>query len=282
MISSIGCNLIYNGLMIGFFDSGIGGLTISEAIHGLLPAYDTLYIGDTARAPYGRRSHQELVAFTKQAATWLFEHGCELVIVACNTASASALREVQQTWLSENYPGKRILGVIRPTAEFLASSGFKTIAVLSTEATKKSQAYVHEFEKINPELNIISHACPNWAPMIERGLVGTPEMKADIEKEIDALEKEDSTYDAVLLACTHYPYIKNDIEASLSKKVPVFNQGDIVAQSLKDYLARHPELESKLGKNKKYEYYVTGDTVTSSKIASEIFGFNIKFQNSSI
>lgn len=263
--------------MIGFFDSGIGGLTIIEAVHERLSSYDTAYLGDTLRAPYGNKTHEELVSYTISAATWLFNHGCELVIVACNSASASALREIQQTWLPKNFPEKKILGIIRPTAEYLSSQGFKKIAILSTVATKESGAYVNEFEKINHSLHIISHACPNWAPMVERGLANTPELKIDVLKEITSLEEENPEFDAVLLACTHYPYVKNDVESTLSKKVPVFNQGEIVADSLKEYLARHSEIEAKLSKNAKYEYFTTGDPSLSSQIASERFGFEVKF-----
>ena len=264
--------------MIGFFDSGIGGLTIIEKVHELLPSYDTVYLGDTAHAPYGDKSHEELVAFTISASTWLFEKGCDLIIVACNSASASALREVQRGWLKENHPDKKILGIIRPTAEYLAKGDFKNIAVLSTEATKASAAYVSEFHKINPNLAIISHACPNWAPMVEQGLATTEKMRSAVAKEIASLEKENPDFDAILLACTHYPYVKDDVVASLSTKVPVFNQGEIVAESLKNYLARHAELEAKLGKNKMYEYFTTGDPIHSSEIASKKFGFAVQFK----
>lgn len=268
--------------MIGFFDSGIGGLTIIEPVHELLPMYDTLYLGDTARAPYGNKSHEELVKFTIEGSAWLFERGCKLVIVACNSASASALREVQQGWLRKMHPDKRILGIIRPTVELLASADYKNIVVFSTATTKNSRAYVHEFKKINPALNIISHACPNWGPMIEQGFAGTPQMLMDIRKEISSLEKENREHDAILLGCTHYPYIKNDVEKSLTRKVPVFNQGDIVANSLKDYLERHKDLEMKLGKNHQYNYYTTGDSRVSSEIASNNFGFQIDFKNCNI
>lgn len=268
--------------MIGFFDSGIGGLTISESVHTLLPKYDTIYLGDTLRAPYGMRRHDELVGFTIEGAKWLFDQGCQLIIVACNSASASALREVQQGWLKDNYPSKRILGIIRPTVEELADAGHKNIVVLSTLATKNSGAYVTEFHKINPDLEIHSHACPNWGPMVEKGLAGTPEMVKDVEREIKDLETVVNNYDAVLLACTHYPYVKADVEKALSKKVPVFNQGEIVARSLQDYLQRHLEIESKLPKNSLREYYTTGDPAVSSKIASEHFGFQVQFKNCSI
>ncbi len=264
--------------MIGFFDSGIGGLTIIEAVHTLLPKYDTIYLGDTKNSPYGNKPHEELVHFTVSAASWLFLNGCELIIVSCNSASASALREVQQQWLPKHYPDKRILGIIRPTVEYLADQGFKNIAVLSTLATKNSGAYVHEFQKINPSLNVISHACPNWAPMIEEGLANTEEMRIDVTAEIASLKKENPDFDAVLLACTHYPYVKNDVEASLSHKVPVFNQGEIVAKSLEEYLKRHHDLEARLPKNGKYEYYTTGDPKSSSKIASGRFGYEVEFK----
>ena len=264
--------------MIGFFDSGVGGLTISESVHELLPEYDTIYLGDTARAPYGARSKAELFDFTIQGAEWLFNQGCELIIVACNSASAGALREVQQKWLAQKYPNKRMLGIIRPTVEELALAGYKNIVVLSTVATKDSQAYVHEFHKINPNLKIFSHACPKWGPMVETGFVGTVEMATEVDWEIKAMESEVVDYDAVLLACTHYPYVKKDVENSLTKKVPVFNQGEIVAKSLKDYLSRRVEIETKLAKNGRRNYYTTGDPVLVSDIASKKFGFPVTFK----
>ncbi|MEK7473385.1 MAG: glutamate racemase [Patescibacteria group bacterium] len=236
--------------MIGFFDSGVGGLTVLEHVHRRLPAYDTFYFGDTAHAPFGNKTHEEIFEYTWEGCKRLFNEGCGLVIVACNSASSSALRRIQQERLSE-YPGKRVLGVIRPTVEELARKGHKEIAVLSTVATKASGAYVKEFEKLNADIHVISHACPNWAPLVEQGMTDLSETKADVERELQALDAVSKTYDAILLGCTHYPVLLPLIKAALPRPVPVYEQGPIVAESLADYLNRHPEIESTLTKNSK-------------------------------
>lgn len=259
---------------IGFFDSGVGGLTISEAVREALPNYNTLYLGDTMRSPYGERTHGELVEFTWQACEWLFAHDCELVIVACNSASASALREIQQQRLPK-YPGKRVLGIIRPTVEELVKRGFGSILVLSTSATKKSGAYAAELNKLAPSISVTSLACPSWAPMIERGKAGTHQMRAQVEQDLaDVAPKPE----AVLLACTHYPYVRIDVENALQKSVPVFDQGGLVAASLKEYLDRHPEIESQLEKMGRHEYFVTGDVKQATNTAENFFGYNVDFR----
>ncbi|EKD33256.1 MAG: glutamate racemase [uncultured bacterium] len=264
--------------MIGFFDSGVGGLTIIEEVHKLIPEYSTVYLGDSARAPYGNKTHDELVKYAWQGAEWLFAKGCDLVIFACNSASASALREIQQQKL-QKFPDKRILGVIGPTVEEIAKRGHKNILVLSTVATKESGAYANEFKKLNPDIQVFSHACPNWGPMVEQGMVGTEEMFLDVKREISEAEKKASDYDAVLLACTHYPYVQDDVKRALYKNVPVYDQGGLVALSLKGYLLRHPEIESGLEKNSVYQYFVTGDPVLAQKIASERFGFDVDIKH---
>lgn len=266
---------------LGFFDSGVGGLTILEEVHKLMPAYDTVYLGDAARAPYGERTHDELVQFLKEGARWLFSRDCDLVIVACNSASASALREVQQTWLP-SFPGKRILGIIRPTVEALAAKNYQHILILSTEATARSAAYVHEFSKLDPHIRVSSHACPRWAPMIEEGKAGTLEMKFEVEREMLAAEAQFGQADAVLLACTHYPYVKTDVERCLDANIPVFNQGLIVAHSLKDYLVRHPDLEAGLATDSRRLYATTGDALAASDIAAKRFGFKVEFERISL
>ncbi|MBI2551349.1 glutamate racemase [Candidatus Uhrbacteria bacterium] len=263
--------------MIGFFDSGVGGLTIIEEVHRRLPSYGTVYLGDSARMPYGEKRHDELVQFLWEGAQWLFARGCSLIIVACNSASASALREVQQTKLS-SFPGRRILGVIRPTVEELSHQGYKRILVLSTTATKKSEAYVHEFAKINPSIQVISHACPNWGPMVEEGKAVSIEMKIEVNRELSLVD-DPSAIDAVLLACTHYPYVREDVEAFFLYKIPVFNQGNLVASSLEDYLLRHPEMERTLTKDGAREYFTTGDVANADFLASKRFGYDVRFQN---
>jgi glutamate racemase len=263
--------------MIGFFDSGIGGLTILSAVQEKMPSYDMVYLGDMAHFPYGDKTHDQLVEYTWDGVERLFKHGCRLVIVACNSASSGALREIQRTKLAA-YPNHRILGIIRPTVEALSDGTFRRVTILSTEATRKSGAYAAEFKKLNPAIFIISHACPNWASMIEAGLAGTQEMAEEVQKELMAVEKEAPNQDAILLACTHYPYVKSDVEKALHNKVPVFNQGELVAESLIDYLERHPEIESNLKKGGKRAYFTTGNAARASENASKQFGFEVEFQ----
>lgn len=267
--------------MIGFFDSGIGGLTIEQEVRKLLPQYSTIYLGDGAHAPYGDKTHEELVDFTWAGAEWLFDRGAKLVIVACNSASASALSEIQREKLGPD-PEKRILGIIRPTVEKLVSKGFDDVAVLSTVATKESAAYENEFKKLNPKIAIKSVSCPTWTPMIESGKVGTPEMKEEVEKDMSILKQEDPNLKAALLACTHYPYVKKDVQEALGPDVQVFEQGKIVAESLKDYLERHPEIERNLSRTEKHSYYTTGDPELSTKVAHSAFAYDVGFKYSNL
>ncbi len=264
--------------MIGFFDSGIGGLTVEQEVRKLLPQYSTVYLGDGAHSPYGNKSHEQLVDFTWAGAQWLFDHGAELVIVACNSASASALAEIQKEKLGPN-PEKRILGVIRPTVEELVKEGFDDVAVISTVATKESGAYVHEFKKLNPDIVVNAVSCPKWTPMIEAGKTGTKEMKDQVNEDMRALKETDPNVKAALLACTHYPYVKRDVEDALGSDVKVFDQGKIVAESLRDYLERHPEIEEKLSRTQKHSYYTTGDDGLSTKVAHDAFGYDVGFKH---
>lgn len=266
--------------MIGFFDSGVGGLTVLEEVHRRLPRYDTLYLGDAANAPYGTKTHAELVTLAWRGTRWLFDQGCALVIIACNSASARALREIQQTKL-DAYPAKRVLGIIRPTVEALSRRGHRRIAVLSTVATRDSGAYAAEFAKYDPDILVLAHACPNWVTFVEEGKTETPEAVQDVEREIRVLQQQGS-FDAVLLACTHYPYLKHHVERTLANAIPVFNQDELVAASLEDYLHRHPELETQLEKNALYQYVTTGDAALASRVASERFGFDVRFKETGL
>jgi glutamate racemase len=225
--------------MIGFFDSGRGGLTILSAVNKRLPDLETTYLADVEHAPYGNKTSEEILELTWGGCETLFARGCKLVILACNTASAAALRTIQQQRL-QKYPGNRVLGIVRPTVEAVANLGLKHILVLCTRATKNSGAYSNEFAAVNPSMTIIAHACPQWVPMIEAGKAGTPEMFAEVEREIRRAEKGAGDFDGVILGCTHYPYVKADIEKALSRAVPIIDQADIVAESLADYLKRHP------------------------------------------
>lgn len=264
--------------MIGFFDSGIGGLTVLEPVRRALGEYDYIYLGDSARAPYGSKSHDELMMFLEQGARFLFDEGCELVIVACNSASASALKEVQDNWLVRYHPRKRILGVIKPTVEKLVQNKYRKILVLGTVATISSGAYEREFFKLSSDLEIATLACPEWGFMVERGLAGTKEMRLQVERD---LQKVESGIEAILLACTHYPYVRTDVEAVMLNRfgsgIEVFEQGDLVAQSLVEYLSRHDDLEGRLKKNGNIRYFTTGDAHLVSTLAERGFGYKVTF-----
>ena len=243
---------------IGIFDSGYGGLTILAEIKKSLPEYDFLYLGDNARAPYGGRSFDVVYEFTLQAVEYLFKQGCELVILACNTASAKALRTIQQNVLPKKYPNNRVLGVIRPTSEKIGEfSNTKHIGIVATEGTIKSDSYLIEIEKFFPELNISQHACPIWVPLIENNLHQTEGGKWFIKRDLDLVLAKDKEIDVLLLACTHYPLIEESIKNILGNSIKVISQGSIIAESLKNYLIRHPEIESRCSKNEKMKFCTT-------------------------
>ena len=236
--------------MIGFFDSGVGGLTILKAVHERMPEYDTYYLGDTAHAPYGNKTQEEIFDLTWDGCKQLFAHGCDLVIIACNTASSTALRRIQQTKLAK-YPGKKVLGIIRPTVEALAHLGHKRIAVLSTIATKNSGAYEKEFAKPDPTISVYSQACPNWVAFVENRQTDSTEAREDVKREMEILKREAPDAEAVLLACTHFPYLASPIREALGKEMPIYEQGALVAEALVEYLKRHPEIEMGLEKSGK-------------------------------
>jgi len=242
--------------MLGVFDSGFGGLTIFKELVKELPQYDYIYLGDSARAPYGNRSQELIFKFTKQAVDYLFKQGCQLIILACNTASAEALRKIQQEWLPVNYsprkipkesmrgPERRVLGVIRPTAEE-ASNG-KRVGVIGTEATISSQAYINELKKINPDIKIFQQACPLLVPIIEAGEHNWEGTDLILKKYLSPLLK--SKIDTLILGCTHYPIIKDKIKKNIGRNIKMISQEEIIGPKLSDYLKRHPEIESKIGK----------------------------------
>lgn len=229
---------------IGIFDSGYGGLTVLKEILRELPGYDYIYLGDNARSPYGARSFATVKEYTWQCTQWLFRQGCPLVILACNTASAKALRNIQQLDLPVAAPSKRVLGVIRPTAEVIGSySRTGNIGVLATPGTVASGSYLIEISKFFPDARVVQEACPLWVPLIENNEQGTEGARFFIQKNLDALFAKGPGTDVLLLGCTHYPLIRDRIAAMLPPGVQVVDQGDIVAKSLKAYLARHPEIE---------------------------------------
>lgn len=243
---------------IGVFDSGIGGLTVLKEIQKELPEYEYLYFGDSARAPYGTRSFDVVYNYTLECVRKMFEMGCELIILACNTASAKALRSIQQNDLPNIGPDKRVLGVVRPTSEIVGDmSKSDNIGIFATEGTVKSKSYLIEINNFSPKTKVVQVACPLWVPLIENNEIHTKGSEFYIKQKVDELMALDPKIDTILLGCTHYPVIADEIEKHLNSNVKVISQGEIVAKSLKDYLLRHPELEEKCSKESNTTYYTT-------------------------
>ena len=243
---------------IGIFDSGYGGLTILHGIRQLLPQYDFLYLGDNARAPYGPRSFDVVYEFTRQAVVRLFEMGCHLVIRGCNTASAKALRTIQQNDLPQLDPTRRVLGIIRPTAEVIGQlTTSRHVGVLATEGTIKSESYTLEIQKLHPDIVVSGVACPFWVPLVEYNEADSPGADYFVKKRIDQLMLLDPEIDAIILGCTHYPLLMPKIVKYVNPGIRIVPQGEYVAESLKDYFLRHPEMEEKCTKNGRVQYLTT-------------------------
>ena len=268
-----------NQFPIGIFDSGFGGLTVFKSIAQKLPQYNYIYLGDNARAPYGDHSFETVYQYTLQCVEWLFAKGCPLVILACNTASAKALRNIQQLDLPTKHPGKKVLGVIRPTAEVIANySKTQNIGVMGTRGTVNSNSYTIEINHFFPKAKVYQQACPMWVPLIENGEHLNAGADFFVDEYIQQLLRKSTAIDCVLLACTHYPLLIPKIEQHLPKHIKVIAQGDIVAASLADYLQRHTEIESKLAKNSKRIFYTSGDVSAFDEHASMFLGEKIKAQ----
>jgi glutamate racemase len=264
---------------IGIFDSGFGGLTVFRSIIEQLPGYDYIYMGDNARAPYGNRSFSTIHQYTWECVQWMFSQGCPLVILACNTASAKALRTIQQQDLKHiDDPSKRVLGVIRPTAEIIGNySKTKEIGVLGTKGTVQSGSYLIEINNFFPDIKVHQQACPLWVPLIENGEYDKPGADFFVQLYLDQIMAQSPNIDTILLACTHYPIIQEKIKAYLPESINVVGQGDIVAKSLVDYLSRHPEIEQKLSRNGENKFYTTtDDTADFDHHASLFFSAPVK------
>lgn len=243
---------------IGVFDSGYGGLTILNKIREALPEYDYIYLGDNARTPYGTRSFDIVYEFTLQAVSKLFEMGCHLVILACNTASAKALRSIQMNDLPSMDPERRVLGVIRPTVECIGEmTRSRHIGLLATAGTVKSESYPMEVHKLFPDIKVNGVACPMWVPLVENNEAQSDGTDYFVRKYIDQLLKKDAQIDAVILGCTHYPLLLPKIQKYIPEHIRVIAQGEYVAESLKDYLHRHPEMDAKCTKNGSCLFYTT-------------------------
>jgi len=258
---------------IGIFDSGYGGLTVMRSIVDALPGYDYLYLGDNARAPYGSRSFETVYQYTLECVNWLFDQGCELVILACNTASAKALRQIQQVDLPKRADQKRVLGVIRPTTEqlgHLTQTG--VVGVMGTEGTVKSGSYPIELAKFFPEVVVEQEACPMWVYLVEHNQRTGEGADYFVKQHVDRIFQRNPKIDTLLLACTHYPLLTETIKKFVPAGVKLISQGGLVAERLEDYLARHPEMEARLRRSGSRNFVTTDDRETFEKQASLFFG----------
>ena len=268
---------------IGLFDSGYGGLTIFEKIREAMPEYDYLYLGDNARAPYGSRSFEVVYRFTLQAVEKLFEEGCHLVILACNTASAKALRTIQQNDLPHMDPNRRVLGVIRPTVELVDSiSKSKHVGVVGTTGTISSQSYSLEIGKMFPHIKVSGEACPMWVPLVENNEFNAPGADYFVQKHLDFLFTKDPQIDTIILGCTHYPLLMDKIKKYVPSGITLLAQGEYVAASLKDYLVRHPEMDQKITKNGVSRFLTTESAAKFAEAASIFLNQQIDVQQVAI
>ena len=258
---------------IGIFDSGYGGLTVMKEIVRKLPLYDYVYLGDNSRAPYGNRSFETVYQYTLEAVTWFFEMGCPLVILACNTASAKALRTIQQNDLARIGAANRVLGVIRPTTEIIGRfTKTGSVGILATAGTVQSESYLIEISKFYPELKVTQEACPMWVPLIENNEYQTPAADYFIAKHLDQLLAADNKIDTILLACTHYPLLMDQIRKHTGDQIRVVAQGGIVAESLAQYLNNHPEIEHRCTRSGGRKFFTTDSAIDFTSHAGSFYG----------
>ena len=262
---------------IGIFDSGFGGLTVLKEIEQAIPQYDFLYLGDNARAPYGSRSFETVYAYTLDAVQWLFKQGCPLIVLACNTSSAKALRTIQQKDLPRLAPERRVLGVIRPVTESVGKwtrSGH--IGILATAGTVASQSYVIELNKYFPEITVLQEACPMWVPLVESNEFDSDGADYFVKRHIDRILSADPLIDTIVLACTHYPLLQDKIGRHLSPGIALVSQGEIVAQSLADYLCRHPEIGNQCSQQGRRDFFTTEKADFFDSSASLFYGREVR------
>lgn len=258
---------------IGIFDSGYGGLTVFKSIKDKLPQYDYIYLGDNARTPYGDKPFETVYQYTLQAVQYLFANGCPLIILACNTASAKALRQIQKVDLPQMNAENRVLGVIRPSAETIGEfTTTNSIGIVGTEGTVRSNSYAMEIEKTYPNIKVLQQACPKWVPIIENNLTNLPESTEQIQKDINELLSQSNEIDTILLGCTHYPIIIDKIRQAVPNHITIVNQGDIVADKLQDYLQRHSEIAERITQNGKTTFLTTGSVEVFNHRATDFFG----------
>ena len=267
---------------IGVFDSGYGGLTVLSAIRAQLPQYDFIYFGDNARAPYGNRSFDVVYEFTLEAVNFLFEQGCPLVILACNTASAKALRTIQQKDLPALSSSNRVLGVIRPSTEVLGElTHSKHVGILGTQGTINSNSYPIELAKFAPDIEVHQHACPMWVPLIENQQYEHPAGKQFILEDVQQLLSTNEQIDTILLACTHYPVLQEQLQQLVGPNIQIVPQGPIVAEKLSVYLDAHPEMEQRLSKNGEVGFFTSETPVVFNQKASHFFGQKVEAEHHS-
>lgn len=264
---------------IGVFDSGYGGLTVFKEIVKELPGYDYIYLGDNARVPYGTRSFETVYKYTRECVQELFQLGCNLVVLACNTASAKALRSIQQNDLPKLDDLRKVLGVIRPTAEVVGNyTKSRNVGILATPGTVASNSYSIEIQKFFPDINVFQEACPMWVPLIENNEIDSPAADYVVKKNLDNLFRYNPDIDTLVLACTHYPLLINKIRQFTGNDVQIISQGELVAKSLNDYLHRHQEVDLLCSKDGERTFYTTESTLDFDKKAALFLGKEVNSQ----
>ena len=265
---------------IGIFDSGYGGLTILSQIRKYMPEYDLLYLGDNARTPYGTRSFEVVYEFTSQAVKTLFDMGCPMVILACNTASAKALRTIQQIDLPKIDPLRRVLGIIRPTVEYLDDiTATRHVGILATAGTIKSQSYPLEIKKLFPDITVSGEACPIWVPLVESGEAQSEGTDYFVRRHINNLLAKDDKIDTIILGCTHYPILYDKIRQHTPEHIKVITQGEYVGKSLLNYMQRHPEMDNLCTKQGTCRFLTTESVDIFKQYASIFFDSSIQVQS---
>jgi len=263
-------------MKIGIFDSGYGGLSIFRGIEKMLPDYDYIYLGDNARTPYGSRSFETILSFTTECVEFLFHEDCHLIIIACNTASAKALRSIQQLYLPDRFPERRVLGVIRPSVEQLCRhTRSQAVAAWATEGTVRSMSYVLELEKLAPGTLLVQQACPMLVPLVEAGELEGPPVEYFVDKYWRETERSASDIDTLLLACTHYPLLAGTIRRRVPNSIRVLVQSDFVAPSLQDYLRRHAEHDRRLSRGATRRFLTTDRSEAFDRLAAIFLGYEI-------
>lgn len=262
---------------IGIFDSGLGGLSVLKKIRNTLPEYSYIYFADNAHVPYGEKTFDEIYEYTKAAVEYLFQKDCQLIVIACNTATANGLRKLQQDWLPSTYPERRILGVIRPAVETVVESGGKKVGVMATEASVRSNAFEEELTKLSSTIQVYEQACPKFVPLIENGEIESDKMQVAINEYITPLVE--NNVDTILLGCTHYELIQDKIHTQIPENIRLITEGEATALKLKDYLDRHPEIENKLVKTNTIRMYVTKEDQTYESKVQQILDQTLRIES---